>query len=189
MSGSLAYRRDHRSTEEFARDVEWGTLREGRLMRAWATMVVDEGIFDELTIADNGVDNTGGLITDESAVTDNADFLVATRGGTPLLLDGEHLIEVKYCPCLWKATYKVGNLRAYIEQGAKILTIWGRGQESPERWSIVGPEVMQNMLKFLDIRTNYPGQGGKPAVLVHEDVYGAFYKDIRPWVGVYKGGG
>ena len=180
---SLAYRRDHRTTAEFGKAIKAGTQREGRLIREWRERMLEQGSFSRVDIADNGMDNSGSLILDDDLVNDRADFVLSVEGGS-LLHDGDHTVELKYSPCLWKATYKVGNLKAYIAQGAKLLTVWGLGQEDPVRWSIIGPDKMEMMLQFVEPSKNHPGMGGKLAVLIHKDIYPAFFEHIYPWDGV-----
>jgi hypothetical protein len=180
---SLAYRRDHRTVTEFGNAIKAGTEREGRLIRGWREQMLEQGSFSKIDISDNGMDNTGTLILDDTLVNDKADFLISVDGGS-LLPDGVHVVELKYSPCLWKATYKVGNLKAYIAQGAKLLTVWGLGQEDPVSWSIIDSSKMEEMLRFVEPSKNHPGMGGKPAVLIHKDIYPAFFDHIYSWEGV-----
>jgi hypothetical protein len=179
----LDYRRDHRTVTEFGKAIKAGTLREGRLIREWRERMLEQGTFSSIEIADNGMDNTGSLILDDELVNDKADFILTVEGGS-LLPDGEHIVELKYSPCLWKATYKVGNLKAYIAQGASLLTVWGLGPEDPVRWALIGPDKMQAMLDFVEPSKNHPGMGGKPAVLINKDIYPAFFDQIYMWDGV-----
>lgn len=180
MNKSLSNRMDTRTLDEFASDVKFGTLRERRLIDAWREIVLKDELFEQMEIEDYGIDNSGGLIEDTRGAGGKPDFRAWVRGGE-LLKDGTHLIEVKYTPCLWKATFKKHDLSGYVRHKANILLIFGNGRENPKKWALVKTGSIQEMLKFLEVKKTYPGMGGKPAVLVSESQFPTFFGQLYPW--------
>lgn len=180
MTRSLLNRRDNRTVEKFASDIKFGTLRERRLIDGWREAAIRDEFFEQIEVEDNGIANDGELIEDTRGQSWKADFRVYVVGGD-LLKDGTHLLEVKYTPCLWKATFKVFDLWGYTREKAHILLIFGDGRENPRLWTIVTPESIQKMIDTLPVSNSYPGMGGKPAVMVKQEQFPRFFGGLNPW--------
>jgi hypothetical protein len=170
---SLEYRMDGRDRPEFLNCIDDGTDRENRLMEIWAKQ---PGI---LGYKGHAKGRDGKLLKRSNA---DADFVVTTRGFL-YLPDGTHLVEVKPCPCLWKATFKKSDLESYYSQGAYILTIWGQGRDNPMRWALIEPSAISRILfNYKDeVSTEHNGMGGKPAILILERDFPKYFGPIQAW--------
>lgn len=129
---SLQYRLDHRTVEQFEKDIKECSNIERQIIDNYAHMFFKKhGYFPN--IENNGVDNSGNLI--KRRVNSNADFLV----------DGE-LIEVKFSKKDQKKFhFKTSQLRSYIKQGASILFINGYETDSP-RYTTFDTQVQEKWL-------------------------------------------
>lgn len=130
---SLQYRLDHRTVDQFEKDIKECSNIERQIIDNYAHMFFKKhGYFPN--IENNGVDNSGNLI--KRRVNSNADFIV----------NGE-LIEVKFSKKDQKKFhFKTSQLRSYIKQKAKLLFL--NGYESPiPRYIIVDHETMEKWLR------------------------------------------
>jgi len=123
---SLTIRRDGRSVETFAFDIHKYSRVEREIVRVLQGQLARAGT--AVHYVDNGMDNSGGLVTDHRMVNSDPDF---RDGNQP-----SKLVEVKtnqYWACqryaVWRPTVgktrlgniKVGNLRNYIRKQACTL--------------------------------------------------------------------
>lgn len=148
-----------RSLGKFALTIYDSTLREAQLIDAWVSMMLEKGEFTELYIENAGIDNSGLLLI--GVYSTKADFVIYSKGGK-ILPDGQHQIEIKFCPTLKKVTYKVDNLVNYVNQNTYVLTIISDGQVGGNgnpahdgriefsadkfAWVIFSPLLIQRML-------------------------------------------
>jgi hypothetical protein len=130
---SLQYRLDHRTVDQFERDIKECSTIEKRIIDNYCRMLYEQsGNFPNIT--NNGVDNSGNLITNK--VNSNADYLI-----------NDVLIEVKFCRKDQKRFhFKTSQLKSYIEQKAKMLFVNGYETDKP-RFIIVDPEDMGKWLR------------------------------------------
>jgi hypothetical protein len=173
-SASLTHRRDGRSPEEFGRAIKYTTLRENRLMRAWADRQPGVRGWERL-----GPGGDGEVC---QKVDGSADFQVLAEG-VPGLPDGLVVTELKYIRCLGKATFKKENLDHYIVTDAHVLLIWGHGDEGPVCWAIATPEKLRQIRDEIKPRNDHNGTGGKPAYRVWKSDFSRYFTKIRPWIG------
>lgn len=168
---SLDYRRDVRTVEQFANDIELRTKKETFLVQLFKKEM--EYLGHEITIVDNGVDN-GGKLADK--VTCAPDYLI-TIDGKKMLLD------IKNSPVTHKCTFKVHNLRQYIKMGAGILLFIGTGQidKNPEsinyentKWAIITTEAIANIVKFGQVYKEKTF-GYKDCIKIKESDYTAYF--------------
>ncbi|MBA4542908.1 hypothetical protein H1164_08335 [Thermoactinomyces daqus] len=114
---SLAYRMDNRTPEQFKKDIFECTMIERKIVDAYANHIFNKfGI--ELTIKDNGTDNTGKV---QKRVTTKADFLV---NGVPL--------EVKFNREMQQVfRIKTYQVNSYLKQDVRILWVNGLTTKQP----------------------------------------------------------
>lgn len=109
----LKKRRDDRTSEEFASDIQKGSTREQYWAFIFSMDMKTRGI--RCSYQDHGVDNTGKVIQGRLANA-NADFIFFGILQTPLR------IEIKHnWPNCHYMTFKKKNLVAILSQGAHIL--------------------------------------------------------------------
>ena len=193
--GAVAFRKDKRSLGEFALFLYDNTVREKFLMDSWCDLMVARDDFSDLQYKNRGLENSGRLIidADEARKTAFADFWVWAQDGT-LLPDGWTKLEMKFDPSLTKATFKVGQLKSYIKQGAYMLVIMCNGQLGPNgnpnqaetysidsystRWFLASPATMERMLtKRFSQRSE---MGGKSSVqFLNDEILDYF--DVMDW--------
>lgn len=145
---SLAYSCDVRPLAVFKPKIKDDTARERRLAHLWGRMLVDLGFYEQVDILPHGCDNSGEFIADRSQVTTQADHRVRLYGSDGRLLsDGVYLVESKYDPVDFKATYKANDLRSYADQQAYVLTVFCRWKtEIPTGWSLMGPRSLGRVI-------------------------------------------
>lgn len=128
------YRKDWRDDEQYAKDIKDGHIAERKIIHKYAEHLRKK--YDiEVTIEDNGVDNSGEVI-DESKVTSKADYI----------LNGK-LIEVKFINN--KSTefrFKKDQVKSYINQNATVLLVNGWQTDSPT-FTIVKPDRLEEITK------------------------------------------
>lgn len=117
---SVDRRRDSRTLGEFALQVYDNTKREKFLIEQWCGQWPDK----EYGIIDHGIANNGCLILDTSKCKSVSDYkLYVWKGGNHGYESS--LLEIKFCPCQWKLTYKQADFAAYLREESLILTIMG----------------------------------------------------------------
>lgn len=114
MAKSNEYRMDGRTVEEFKKNIEKGNERERLAVTLFKHYLKREFNFTG-DILENGIDMQGEFIEDVNHVTYEADYLFGTCG-LPM--------EVKTSSKRATEIYlKVGQVRAYIKQGASLLYV------------------------------------------------------------------
>lgn len=110
---------------------------------------------NELSIIDNGVDNTGKFIPVED-VTDDADFII---DGKPLEIK---LIEND----LNKFRLKLNLLKSYVSQGADVILVMGWKTNTPQ-FTILREEELKHIIKFGKKEISGDWEG-KPSVYIYK---------------------
>lgn len=128
------YRKDWRTDEEYANDILKGHIAEKQIIEKYANHLRLK--YDiEVTIEDNGVDNSGQVI-DESKVTTKADYML---NGT--------LIEVKFINNdATEFRFKKDQIKSYIKQGATILLVNGWQTDNPT-FAVIKPDRLKEITK------------------------------------------
>ena len=169
---NLQYRKDNRTTKEFASDIKHRTAKEKFLIELYKKEMAHRGHIIE--IKNFGIDNSGSLLKQADC---RADYLE--------ILDGvERLLEVK-CSPVPKITFKIHNLKQYIKHNTSILVFWSVGHidKNPTtidyentRFGIISPKNIQNLLDTYD-HYNEPTFGGKLCLRLYE-------KDFDMWMKI-----
>lgn len=150
---SLESRRDHRTTEEMAEDIDQYTEKEFYFGIAYRYDLCQRGFPCE--IEEHGVDNTGKLIPGRLP-NHNVDKMYHFLNGMKSML-----IEIKTIPkyCNDKMTFKVSALRQCLKQGGHILV------PKATRYYLFGRRSFERMLERCDVVTNIRSFGYKPCVV------------------------
>jgi len=96
-----------------------------------------------------GVDQSGIIYLDGSKTTE-VDYILNT---------GDR-VEIKDCPSLKKATYKVKNIKHYLKISAWVLTIHKKGG-IPSFYTLISPEGLAKMVEEVGISNRWE-MGHKP---------------------------
>ncbi len=170
MSRSLDRRKDVRTEEQFKQDILEGSKREKMLMDLWVSEMTYRG--HKITYSDYGVNNSGEFVEKSDS---RPDFCV--------ILDGhQELYEVKSNPYDHKQTFKVHDLKTYIQYAASILLFFGLGKNKESidkettRWGIIRPQAIEWMIAGKDHRTGDAKWGYKPVVIIYPNEYSAYFK-------------
>jgi hypothetical protein len=140
---NLDYRIDNRSIKQFKKDILQRTLKEKFLLELFIQECIYLG--NTIQVEDYGVDNTGKFV--EKANT-KPDYKITIDGVTKLY-------EIKSSKSPYICTFKIHNLKKYIEYNANILLFYGTGDiendvgnldEENIRWAILTPEIIKRML-------------------------------------------
>jgi len=167
-------RRDHRSVEQFKKDIKFYT----QIEQFWFKIFLDQ-LRKEVKLVsfnDHGVDNTGAYCKKANG---NADYsIIYDINGKKYNM----LVEIKWCPTN-KATFKVNNLKSYIKQEASIVLFYNISDlnfKTKEydvekhtkllsdnldkfKWGLIHPDKMELMLQE---PIEYPyWMGSKPSVI------------------------
>jgi hypothetical protein len=150
---SFEERRDHRTTEEMAEDIDQYTEKEFYFGIAYRYDLCQRGF--PCKIEEHGVDNTGVLIPGRLP-NHNVDKIYHFRNGMNSLL-----IEIKTIPkyCKNKMTFKVSALRQCLKQEGYILV------PKANRYYLFGSRSFKRMLSRCDVVTNLKQFGYKPCVV------------------------
>lgn len=147
-----SYRFDHRSKEEFAKEIKEYTFEERRLLELWLTLI-EKQTGKKPAFKDIGCGNSGELLKD-SEVSSAPDFDV----------DGYGLIEVKFSKPLIKENFhlKVSQVNQYLKKGnVTILMVNGSDGIIPE-FTLLFEENLKQIKKFCE-KVPFYGFGGKIA--------------------------
>ena len=98
-----------------------------------------------------GVSQEGVVVVDGS-MTDSSDYKI---------LPNNELIEIKDCPTLFKATYKVVNVISYIKHNSWVLTIHKNVDQERVFYTLLSPEQLQRILVSCTPTRRYE-MGNKP---------------------------
>lgn len=166
-------RKDNRQLGVFCLQIYDNTARERFLVDEWA-----RSLGYDVKIIDNGIGNDGRFILDPKGNSGRADYILKWGDGR------ERRLEVKFSPCLFKATFKVCDLKEYARQDALVLLVMGdtrmigpngrptctvQLQIPPDlRWCLFGRETIRRMLKETPIR-NHKEVGGKPSIQLRDN--------------------
>jgi hypothetical protein len=138
----MEYRRDGRSVERFAQDLKDCHRVENQLMTlyvGWLNSRIRND--DKYSFEDNGVDNSGKLLTDKQ-VTSAADFLLIRAGHS-----AKH-IDIKFCREERKTFHlKVSQLNQYVKNNVAIINYMGSDGEN-RRFCIIKPDEIKWLLKY-----------------------------------------
>lgn len=85
-----------------------------------------------------GVSQEGVIVVD-CRKTDSSDYKI---------LPTNELIEIKDCPTLSKATYKVQNIKSYIKHNSYVLTLHMNIRKECVFYTLLSPEQMEKMVQF-----------------------------------------
>jgi len=195
-------RMDWRTLGEFALMIFDNTIREKILTDAWVEMCESSGLLGSAMLADNGMSNNGLIIFSLKFVNHDSDFIIKVEGSQlEEMPDGEHKLEVKYCPTDRFLTYKARDLESYVRQKSLVLTVMGENKMfgangNPDvedsfsvddlkisGWSLMTPKAMSQMLHTLPVKRYEGYMGNKPSVRVYRDD-SPNYRDyfvVRKW--------
>lgn len=162
MNKSLNYRKDVRSTEQFIADIDYATRRERILLEHWINIQQKKGF--DVSYEDTGVDNTGKFI--EEGTNNFPDYKITLKGES-------FLAEVKANEYAHRNTFKVADLKTYIENDAKIFLFYnlGKGCVNLSRGSlfaIIEPEAQVRILEDIKPVSSDRTWGYKPVVILRE---------------------
>ena len=175
MNKSINYRKDHRTTEQFEKDIRCRTNKERFLIELFIKECEYHGKL--IRIENNGVDNSGQFMQKSNC---NADYSYTHDGKV-------NLLEVKCSPVSHKCTFKVYNLQQYIKQEASILLFYGVGKIDKDpskidykntRWAIIVPEKIQQMLDEHEPYKEYLF-GNKMCIQIKQEKYDKYFKSYR----------
>lgn len=180
-------RMDNRTLGEFALKIYDNTLRERILAEAWLNAVKDRGLVKTMKLKDHGMDNRGTIVFSLDKINHQSDFIAVTTGSKIAIPDGEHPLEMKYCPTDYRLHFKAQDLTAYAKSKSYALIIMGKrsmvgsnGDPTQEyqmdvsdlnlcSWGILTPECIRVMLETLPV-CRYDGyMGNKPCIRVCKD--------------------
>lgn len=105
-----------------------------------------------------GVSQEGVVVVD-GGKTDSSDYKI---------LPTNELIEIKDCPTLFKATYKVQNIKSYIKHKSYVLTLHMNMRKECVFYTLLSPEQMEKMVQFCIPTTRYE-MGNKPSFQFYFD--------------------
>jgi len=173
VSRSLDRRRDVRTVRQFKQDIKEGTLREKMLMELWIKEMKYRG--HKISYSDYGIDNSGKFVE----VSDSRpDFEVKINGH-------KELIEVKSNPFDHKQTFKIWDLKTYIEHSASIVLFFGIGHDKKKidknttRWGLIRPKEMEYMLLSKPVQKGDAKWGYKEVVIIYPKEYNNYFKTER----------
>lgn len=143
-NSNLEYRIDNRSIKQFKSDILKRTMKEKFLLDLFIQEQIHLG--NTISIEDYGIDNSGKFVEKATA---SPDYKITINGKTALY-------EIKSSKSSQICTFKVTNLKKYVEYNSNILLFYGTGdiENKPEdldyermRWAIIKPKKIQEMLK------------------------------------------
>ena len=153
---SLEFRRDNRTEEKFAEDISHYTSGENKWAEIFSTELKERGY--QVEYRDNGVDNTGKLIT--GRVNSNPDFVFIINGI-------EYKIEIKTSPFkelpVPFLTYKVDALTTCIDQNAHVVTA------NPNWFCKFKPDFAKDILDKYDPDIYYKFSPNDLAIRVYKE--------------------
>lgn len=143
----LQRRLDSRTIREFAKSLKAHTLKETYLILLFKDEM--ELLGHSVEIKDNGIDNEGNFIAVADKSVSQSDFQVRIDGKT------WQRAEVKNSPSRYKTTFKLCNLKSYVEQNAVMILFYGTGRLENDfskldvkntRWALLTTEQIKNLL-------------------------------------------
>ncbi len=181
---NILKRMDNRTLGEFALKIYDNTLRERILADAWVEACKSRDLVKTMKLKDNGMDNRGTILFSMDRLSHKSDFMATTEGSKLPIPDGQHPLEMKYCPTDTRLHFKVQDLKSYCDTGSYALIIMGKksmigsnGNPMQEfqmnvselnlcSWGILTPTKIKEMLDTLPA-CRYDGyMGNKPCIRV-----------------------
>lgn len=172
---NLEYRLDNRSIKKFKEDILKRTMKEKFLLE----LFIQEQLFlgNTIFVEDYGIDNTGKFV--EKATT-APDYKITINGRTKLY-------EIKSSKSTQICTFKIHNLKKYVECNANILLFYGTGdiENKPEdinyektRWAIIVPKKIKEMLKN---KKSYFEEkfGNKPCIQIQRNEFDDYFSSNK----------
>ncbi len=165
------YRFDHRSKEEFSKDIKRATLIENWLMDLWVKEMVLRG--NKIDYFDNGVDNSGEFVDIPNS---SSDYKIIENGETKF-------IEVKTSPIGndKKSSFKVDALQACIRNKAEILVFYNIATRSTNfkldtiisdiYWYRISVPTQRKLLEWYEPVSIAKIMGGKKIIMVPAEHY------------------
>lgn len=135
----MSYRFDHRSEDEFIKDIKECSEFETRLMQLYVSWLNKKST-KKYSFTHTGVDNTGEFIKNDKEVHSGADFLLDCGDGV------SHKIEIKHCkPERSRFHLKLSHINKCIDDDICIVN-W-MGTDTPEiRFCILTPNDLRKLL-------------------------------------------
>jgi hypothetical protein len=130
------YRLDSRSLSQFKRHIRECSILEHKLMVDYVKWLngKNKGLY---TFRDNGVDNSGNFIENESQVSSEADFLLLKNDKNP------KKIEIKHCKPLRDCFHlKINHIDKCIKDDICIINWMGLDLSNPS-FCILTPKILQ----------------------------------------------
>jgi len=143
----MQYRKDNRTTEQFAADIKECTSIESFLMKLYVKWLNENKVRNNIpyTHIDNGINNTGDLIREDNDVDTRADF-VLKREGRP-----DRLIDIKFCRKDYNRFHlKINQIKSYIKNDVCIINFMGIMSPN-RRFCIIPPMALQEHLNKKEI--------------------------------------
>jgi hypothetical protein len=152
-----------RSRAEFMRDIGTHTKKEAVLTEALTIDLIRRG--HACTWSSNGIDPTGERLVVGEENIGRSDVIITIDDWA------NQLADMKNSPVNFKATFKVLELNNILRCNGNMLLFVNTGFAKQElriqasSWAILGPLAVKSLLT-LRKSTNYPGMGGKNAVMI-----------------------
>jgi hypothetical protein len=196
----MSHRFDYRSIDTFKKQIKFSTQLEKYFFQKWLDVCDNLPHITVQNPRNNGVDNDGEFVA--AGVTSGADYMVDLVYGKKRYSDVP--IEIKWVPTFGKLTLKVGDLKAYIREGAAILFIYTKSSQVDLRlpkdydlekhinkiesvqndlcWGIMTPDkvkVFLSQAKENGLIQNVHYMGGKPGIVLNQDEFHKWFKQEK----------
>jgi hypothetical protein len=167
----MSRRYDHRTEQQFAKDIKFATKLEGYFFNEWIKRCTGLDYVHVSNARDNGICNDGELV--RGVNTSGADYKVdiSYDDGNWEYNCIDLPLEIKWVPTPGKFSLKVGDMKAYIREHAAILFIYNtvrdvdlkkprhpkagdfenhikkiESKEKDLKWGILMPDKVEQML-------------------------------------------
>lgn len=186
-------RKDYRKQQEFEKDLKFSTTLE----KFWFNILLEQLKKDPtikiISYEDFGIDNSGNYSQKTKNIS-NADYKIKYEKNGILY---DKPVEIKWAPNHLKATFKISNLKSYINQDAYIALFYNsypnENFNKPKdylidthikllqqylhhfRWGFINKDSMQEMLNTYKIQKPYY-MGRKECIIVPSSDFHLFFK-------------
>lgn len=169
---NLKYRLDNRSISQFKKDIKNRTKKEKFLVDLFKKESEIRG--HTISIVDNGIDNSGKLIT--KIANCQPDYKITIDNITGLY-------EVKCSPVETRCTFKIHSLKKYVKYKSNILLFYNVGyidtdlrkfKKKDARWAIISTDKISKLLELPSYIE--PMFGNKPCVKILQKDYKRYFK-------------
>jgi hypothetical protein len=194
----MSYRFDNRSVDEFKKDIKFSTRLENYFFTKWLDVCNSLDHIKVNNPRDNGIDNTGEFIA--NGKTSGADYMVNLDYGNTKIKNMP--LEIKWVPTYGKLTLKVGDLKAYIREGAAILFVYNAKKSKLDlripkqdynfdkhiqmiesvqnqlKWGVMLPSAVTNLLDFAvknDKIQSISYMGNKPGIVINQNEFSDWF--------------